>query len=179
MDSPEPILNATASPNVSYYSTTVLNDGANQNIITGLLIGLVVGVAILILLTGMLLVLAIVSKTRVRNEANCSIKSDPGNTSHEVDSTETQKNDRPSIEPKFQYVMPVPWPPPPESRHPLHRGLEPQRMDSAVPDLSRPEIPEALTPGNRQPQDIGSSWTPKRPPPATYQPWPGEKVVSP
>jgi hypothetical protein len=67
--------NESTPIDVSYYPLTVQASGTNDNIIIGLLVGLLVGVTTLVLLTGAILVSVILKNAKRQNDTNaCNVE---------------------------------------------------------------------------------------------------------
>ncbi|KAH8193545.1 hypothetical protein TruAng_012288 [Truncatella angustata] len=140
--------NETTMPAFSYHSTTLLGNVNNETIITGLLIGVVICVAILVLFVGILLVVFLLDKFRPRNSPTL-----PTSTIAQSQVADyTGNNPDPYM--SAYYEMPPRQQPtisvrPPSDVHPALREVDPQENhpESTAQHVNQIPVPRSLTPG--------------------------------
>jgi hypothetical protein len=147
--------NESTPIDVSYYPLTFQGSGTNDNIIIGLLVGLLVGVTTLVLLTGAILVSVILKNAKRQNDTNACNLEDPlakkggGNTDHSIDRPQRKTQN-------VQDPMPVQWMP--NNVHPLQiQGLNGNSTNKVTGPR---EVPRDLTPGRWAPTEAESRLPP-------------------
>ncbi|KAH6653474.1 hypothetical protein BKA67DRAFT_660085 [Truncatella angustata] len=149
--------NATTMPAFSYYSTTLLGNVNNETVITGLLIGLVIGIAILVLFVGILLVVFLLDKFRPRNSPTLPTTiAQPQVADYAGNKPDPYMSATYEMSPRQQPTISVR---PPSDIHPALRDVDPQEShpESTAQNVNQIPVPRSLTPGE---------WgKPPRPPP--------------